>query len=276
MAIQVTFQLDSPRERADVSKCISAMEASQNPYGNRQTQVLSGRQTSDIQEYSSKIKELEKSNKDLQDDIERYRKQTERDAKTIEKLQQEKDVLIKENEAKIKEAEEAMKLAEEADEKTSKVSSEFEQRLQKQTAQFNEIIKNRNAEHEDAVRRLNDRIAELQKQLEIYNPSINMRTSSETTYYRVEGNMLVETNSTDAEYMAQNMGDKNYRFQFNFEKGPVREACANREVMLFPFCDIIEDSENASIIRPDDWGTAVMTGGDLKIETKAKIRLSRD
>ena len=88
--------------------------------------------------------------------------------------------------------------------------------------------------------------------------------------------MLVETNSIDAEYVAQSMGDKNYRFQFNFEKGPVREACANREVILFPFCDIIEDSENASIIRPDDWGTAVMTGGVLKIETKAKIKLSRD
>lgn len=86
----------------------------------------------------------------------------------------------------------------------------------------------------------------------------------------------METNSMDAPYMAQRMENDKYQFQFNFEKGPVQEACMNRTELLLPFCDIVEEAENPSIIRPSEWGIAILVGGDLKVETKAKINLYRD
>lgn len=274
MPIQVTFQLDNSRERADMAKYINAIEACQNPYSNRQAQTSFGRQVSDNQD-SAKIKELEKEKKELQDDLERYRKQAEKDAKALEKYQQELITLQKENEKKINEAEKALKLAEEVERKSNKIEADYKLKLQEKDAERKREINRLNDLREGEEKKLHNRIDELLKQLEIYNPSLNMRTNAEISYYKVEGNMLVETNSMDAPYSAQSMGDNKYRFQFNWEKGPVQEACANKADLLIPFCDIVEETENPSVIKPGDWGTAIMVGGDLKVETKAKIKLYR-
>lgn len=275
MPIQVTFQLDNSRERADMAKYINAIDASQYQYGNRQAQSSFGRQGTEYQD-AQKVKDLEKTNKELQEDIKRHLQNNIKNEERIKKLQEELETLRKENENKIKDAEENKKLYEEACDDNKKMKAEFELKLQEKDAELereiNRVIDFRKGEE----KKLQYKIDELQKQLEIYNPSLNMRTNAETSYYKVDGNMLIETNIKDAPYMAQSMGDNKYRFQFNFEKGPIQEACANRGNFLLPFCDIIEETENPSIIRPAEWGTATMIGGELKVETKAKIKLYRD
>jgi hypothetical protein len=275
MPIQVTFQLDNALERADMAKYINAIEGSQFPNGNRQTRSPYDRQIADIQD-SAREKELEKENKELQEEINRHQQNNIKNEEKIKKLTEELDALRDENENKIKEAEENKKLFEEACEDNKKMKAEYELKLQEKDAEkkreINRVIDFRKGEE----RKLQDKIDELLKQLEIYNPSLNMRTNAETTYYKVDGNMLVETNIKDAPYMAQSMGDNKYRFQFNFEKGPIQEACANKDDILLPFCDILEEAEDPSVIRPAEWGTATMIGGDLRVETKAKIKLYRD
>ncbi len=275
MPIQVTFQLDNARERADMAKYINAIEESQFPNGNKQTRFPYDRQIADIQD-PARVKELEKENKELQEDINRHQQNNIKNEEKIKKLNEELDALRDENEHKIIEAEENKKLFEEACEDNKKMKAEYELKLQEKDAEkkreINRVIDFRKGEE----RKLQDKIDELLKQLEIYNPSLNMRTNAETTYYKVDGNMLVETNIKDAPYMAQSMGDNKYRFQFNFEKGPIQEACANKDDILLPFCDILEEAENPSVIRPAEWGTATMIGGDLRVDTKAKIKLYRD
>lgn len=275
MPIQVTFQLDNARERADMAKYINAIEESQFPNGNKQTRFPYDRQIADIQD-PARVKELEKENKELQEDINRHQQNNIKNEEKIKKLNEELDALRDENEHKIIEAEENKKLFEEACEDNKKMKAEYELKLQEKDAEkkreINRVIDFRKGEE----RKLQDKIDELLKQLEIYNPSLNMRTNAETTYYKVDGNMLVETNIKDAPYMAQSMGDNKYRFQFNFEKGPIQEACANKDDILLPFCDILEEAEDPSVIRPAEWGTATMIGGDLRVETKAKIKLYRD
>jgi len=275
MPIQVTFQLDNARERADMAKYINAIEESQFPNGNRQLRSSYDRKVADIQD-SERVKELEKENKELHEDINRHQQNNIKNEEKLNKLNEELNALRDENENKIKEAEDYKKLFEEACEDNKKIKQEYELKLQEKDAEekreINRVIDFRKGEE----KKLQDKIDELLKQLEIYNPSLNMRTNAETSYYKVDGNMLVETNIKDAPYMAQGMGNNKYRFQFNFEKGPIQEACANKDDILLPFCDILEEAEDPSIIRPAEWGTATMIGGDLKVETKAKIKLYRD
>jgi chromosome segregation ATPase len=275
MPIQVTFQLDNARERADMAKYISAIEGNQYLNGNRQMQSQYGRQIAESQDVA-RVKELEKEKKELQEEIKIHQQNNIKNEEKINKLNEELNALRDENENKIREAEDNKKLFEEACEENKKIKQEYELKLQEKDAEkkreINRVIDFRKGEE----RKLQDKIDELLKQLEIYNPSLNMRTNAETSYYKVDGNMLVETNIKDAPYMAQGMGDNKYRFQFNFEKGPIQEACANKDNILLPFCDILEEAENPSIIRPAEWGTATMMGGDLKVETKAKIKLYRD
>lgn len=275
MPIQVTFQLDNSRERADMAKYINAIDASQYPYGSRQAQSSFDRLGTEIQD-ATKMKELEKENKELQDEIKKHQQNNVKNDEKILKLQDELVALRAENEIKINEAEENKRLFEEACEDKSKMKAEYELKLEKKDAELQREINRVIDFWKGKEKKLQDKIDELLKQLEIYNPSLNMRTSAETSYYKVDGNMLTETNIKDAPYMAQSMGDNKYRFQFNFEKGPVQEACANKDSFLLPFCEIIEETENPSIIRPADWGTATMIGGDLKVDTKAKIKLYRD
>lgn len=275
MPIQVTFQLDNSRERADMAKYINAIEASQYPYGSRQAQSSFDRLGTESQD-ATKMKELEKESKALQEDIKRHQQNNIKNEERIKKLQEELEALRAENENKIHEAEEYKNLFEEACKENEKLKAEYESKLQEKDAELkceiNRVIDFR----EGKEKKLQDKIDELQKQLEIYNPSLNMRTSAETSYYKVDGNMLTETNMKDAPYKAQSMGDNKYMFQFNFEKGPVQEACANKGNFLLPFCEIIEETENPCVIRPVEWGTATMIGGDLRVETKAKIKLYRD
>lgn len=263
MAIQVTFQLDSPRERAEVSKCINALEDNKYPFGNRQL----GKQGDAHEE--SRVKELEKKNKELVDENESYRKNTAKDTEKIEKLiQQLKD--------KNGEVELATQLAKEAEENAVKMKEEHEKTIKKIEFEHKREIEKLSKDWGIKEEELKDIIDDLRKQLEIYNPSINMDATSETTYYNVDGELLIQTNSLDAPYLAQNRGDNKFNYQFNFEKGPVREACSKKDLMLLPFCDIEEEAENSSNIRPGKWGVAIMEGGDLKVETKAKIKLYRD
>lgn len=263
MAIQVTFQLDSPRERADVGKCINALEDNKYPFGNRQI----GKQVDTHEE--SRIKELEEKNKELVKENDAYRKNTAKEAERIEKLVQE----LKE---KKEEADLSAQLAKEAEEKAAKMKEEHEKTIEKIESEHKKEIEKLSKEWGIKESELKGRIEDMRKRLEIYEPSINMSANSETTYYNVDDDLLVQTNSLDAPYFAKNRGDGKFNYQFNYEKGPVREACSKKDSMLLPFCDIEEEAENPSNIRPGEWGIAIMQGGDLKVEKKAKIKLYRD
>lgn len=274
MAIQITFQLDSSRERADVVKCINALEINPYPCENKQDQAIQERQSVNTPEYIAQLQELEKKNKELQDEICRFRKQTEKDAKTIYKLEQEKEALTKEKDDKIKEAEDAMSIAKEAEEKATK----YEERYKKQTAECNDMIAKLKKEQSDEVEKLNEKIQNLQKQIENYKPSVGLNMDSEQLYFNVDGNLLTQTNSDDAEYIAKRYGENLYKFQFNWKKGPVREACTKRNEKILPFCDIIEgeDIEAVGRIDPGKWGDAIMKGDDLEVFAKAEIKLLKD
>ncbi|MCR5642257.1 MAG: hypothetical protein K6G32_02810 [Prevotella sp.] len=278
MAIQVTFQLDSPRERADVLKCINSLDANQITYGNKSMQISSGSQAVDNSEYLSKIKELERKNKDLQEDIDKYSKQTAKDAKIIANLQQENKVLNQDNVIKIKDAEDAMKLAEEADKKAKTVKEDCEQRLKRQTDHYNDEVKRLKNAHYDEIAKLNDRIRELKIQMENFNPSLSLNMNSEQMYFNVDGNILTRTNSADAEYIAQCSNDNRYKFQFNWQKGPIREACAKRKEKILPFCDIKDGMDLVDVgrIEPGKWGEAIMKGDDLEVIVKAELILLKD
>lgn len=226
MPIQVTFQLDNSRERADMAKYINAIEASQYPYGNRQAQSSFGRQVTENQD-ADKVKELEKENKELREDIKRHQQNNIKNEERIKKLQEELDTLRDENENKIKEAEENKKLFEEACEDNKKMKADFEQELRKKDAELkkeiNRVIDFRDKREEE----LKAKIIGLQKQLEVWNPSISAENGTGQMYYTVDGDSLIRTMDDAALYVAHSIGNNMYNFQFNCKKGPIREAYLN-------------------------------------------------
>lgn len=126
--------------------------------------------------------------------------------------------------------------------------------------------------------RLMKEIKTLQKKIETYEPNTGTN-SGENLYYNVDGNILTQTNDDKAPYVArvQSSDCKTYIFQFNIDKGPIVEACAKRDLIITPFCEIIEEvPEGANSIGWGPWGTAKITSsGDLRIETKAQIKLKK-
>ena len=277
MPIQVTFQLDNSRERADMAKYINAIEASQYPYGSRQAQTVYNRQMADSQD-SVKLKELEKEKKELLEEIERYRKQTEKDARALDKFQQESEVLKKENEKKTKEAEEAWKLAEETEKNSARMKAEYERLLQQKDDELKREIKRVVDFRDEKDKKLNEKISELQKQLEVWNPSINTEGSTGQMFYTVDGDSLIRTMDDAALYVAHSTGNNMYKFQFNCKKGPIREAFLNKDTDILPFCEIVSggDLESVGRIEPVELGQAVMSNDELKVINKAKIKLYRD
>lgn len=277
MPIQVTFQLDNSRERADMAKYINAIETSQYLYGNRQTQSSFGRQDTVSQDVA-KVKELEKDNKALQEDIKRHQQNNIKNEERIKKLQEELDTLRAENENKIKEAEDNKKLFEKASDDNKKMKDNYERKLQQKDDELKTEIRRVEDSREEIVKKLKEKISELQKQLEVWNPSINTEGSTGQMFYLVDGDSLKRTMDDAALYVAHSEGNNIYKFQFNLKKGPIREAFLNKETDILPFCEIIAggDLESVGRIEPIELGQAVMSNDELKVINKAKIKLYRD
>lgn len=277
MPIQVTFLLDNSRERADMAKVINAFEASQYPYGNRQAQSSFVRQGIESQD-AAKVKGLEKENKELQEDIKRHQQNNIKNEEKIKKLQEELDTLRAENEIKIKEAEDNKKLFEEACEENKKMKDDYNRMLQQKDNELKAEIRKVVNFRDEKEKELHEKINELQKQLEVWNPSINSEGSTGQMFYTVGGDSLIRTMDDSALYVAHSAGNNIYKFQFNCKKGPIREAFLNKDKDILPFCEIVSggDLESVGRIEPVELGRAVMSNDDLKVIIKAKIKLYRD
>ena len=277
MPIQVTFQLDNARERADMAKYINAIEESQFPNGNKQTRSPYDRQIADIQD-PARVKELEKENKELQEDINRHQQNNIKNEEKIKKLNEELDALRDENEHKIIEAEENKKLFEEACKENEKMKDKYDRMLQQKDNELKAEIRRVVAFRDEKEKKLNEKITELQKQLEVWNPSINTEGSTGQMFYTVDGDSLIRTMDDAALYVAHSAGNNMYKFQFNCKKGPIREAFLNKEADILPFCEIVVggDLESVGRIEPVELGQAVMSNDELRVINKAKIKLYRD
>lgn len=146
----------------------------------------------------------------------------------------------------------------------------------------NVTYKTRLAEKEGEIENLRDcnenlkkQISELQQRLNEYEPSIGAKPG-EFKYFKIDGQCLTETNSTDAPYQVK-IGDNGLcMFHFNIDKGPVSDACNKRDEMLLPFCEIIDECQNANELKKGAWGEAIITqSGELQIKRKARINLIR-
>lgn len=277
MPIQVTFQLDNARERADMAKYISAIEGNQYLNGNRQMQTQYGRQIAESQDVA-RVKELEKEKKELQEEIKLHQQNNIKNEDKIKKLQTELDILRDENVKKIKEAEDNKKLFEEACEENRKMKESYDRMLQQKDNELQAEIRRVVDFRDEREKKLNEKISELQKQLEVWNPSINTEGSMGQMFYTVDGDSLIRTMDDAALYVAHSAGDNMYKFQFNCKKGPIREAFLNKETDILPFCEIVAggDLESVGRIEPVELGQAVMSNEDLKVIMKARIKLYRD
>jgi len=277
MPIQVTFQLDNARERADMAKYISAIEGNQYLNGNRQPQPPYGRQIAESPDFA-RVKELEKEKKDLQELINKHQQNNIKNEDKIKKLQAELDTLLGENEKNIKEAEDYKKLFEEACEDNKKKDEKYNHMLQQKDKERQDEIIRVVSLRDEREKKLNEKISELQKQLEVWNPSINTEGSMGQMFYTVDGDSLIRTNDDAALYIAHSVGNNLYKFQFNCKKGPIREAFLKKETDILPFCKIVAggDLESVGRIEPVELGQAVMSNDDLKVIVKAKIKLYRD
>jgi len=273
MAIQITFLLDDSSERAQVAKCINALEE-KNTSSIEDNVITPNSQQQEIGGNSAEVERLKQEIVDLKDAVKRYRKQTEKDQTLIGKLGEDIATLRKENEAKVKDAEDSLRMAEESEGKLKESNKQWQGKIDALVATHKENVRNLNEQYNSEKELLNRRIEALKKQLEAYVPSISSMGSNEKRYFKIDGDYLAETLSNEAPYMAIDTGE-GYCFQFNYEKGPVGEACRNKEMMLLPFCEITDNVEGASGIVPDGWGLAIMSGGVLKVQKKAKVKLER-
>lgn len=235
------------------------------------TQISSPRQS--VPTYSSsQIEELIKENaqykttkRELEEDIKRFRKEMHKNQEVIQSKESIIDKLTKENESlktQLNNAENRIKKSEE----------EALKFLDEEHSRYLELERNSGNEKERLMKEINI----LQKKIETYEPNTGSN-SGENLFYNVDSNILTQTNDDKAPYIArvQSSDGKTYIFQFNKDKGPAVEACEKRESLILPFCEIIEEvPDGANSIGWGTWGTAKITNsGDLKIETKAQIKL---
>lgn len=153
--------------------------------------------------------------------------------------------------------------------KAKKTEQDYAEKLKEDRSKYIELqIKTTNEREE-----LEQEIKRLKEKIEIYEPYIG-GSSGEVLYYDIEDNVLTQTIDRKAPYIGKLSDGGFYHFQFNKDKGPVIQACKDRENMLIPFCTITEETPDANSIEWIEWGKAKSTAANtLKVETKAKIKL---
>lgn len=215
-------------------------------------------------EKDKKIKELEKQLEQCKRDCEAQEEKIAQKDKEIGTLTKEVDNLSQKNE-------EERRFHEMERKEFEQKEIEFNQTLSKKDDAYRKLQRDQGNE----INGLKKKNLELQKQLEQFIPNIES-VSGDIKYFQVDGDKLMETNSDDAYYQARIGNDRNCAFQFNIEKGHVKEACSNRDSILLPFCNIIEEHSQGNNIAPGKWGKATLTSsGELIIIEKAEIKLTR-
>lgn len=216
-------------------------------------------------EMTKQISDLKSQKEDLEKDIKRYQQQVEKDNSRIDKLNSdldEKQNQIKQLEQKVAEKDKTIKDSENL----------YEQLIKDEQAKYRKLERDLN----NQLNNQSQQIQTLKKKLENYERcGANI---GEDTFYRVDTfskKLLIETKDDKAPYIARAIDNEKCEFQFNINSGPVKEACnSNNELLIF--CDVIEQEENASTIKWAKWGTARRnSSGDLIVESKAQVKLTR-
>lgn len=121
---------------------------------------------------------------------------------------------------------------------------------------------------------LQGRISELEKKLSVYEPSLN--GGEELKYFNIESMHLLETCDNSAPFVGRVDSNSNAIFNFNIDKGEHRRFSQN-PTELKDFCEIVESIDDANHIGLGEWGRGrYLQGGMLIVDTKAKIKLTRE
>lgn len=227
---------------------------------------FSGNTPSYTADFMEKISQLESEKRELEQDIKRYNKEVQKNQQEIQTKNSSIETLKEENKNLQSLLEEAQQHVKESEDNCMKMLAEEQEKYRK--------LK-QNTEYER--RTLEREIEKLKGKIEMYEPNIGIRFG-EDQFYNISGTVLVQTMDDKAPYIAKMQSDGNsYIFQFNKNKGPVVQACENRDEMLNPFCMIIgEIPDGANSIGWGTWGTAKSTpSGDLKVEIPAQIKLTK-
>lgn len=146
------------------------------------------------------------------------------------------------------------------DEKLASVESDYKKRIMDMQTDYNKTNDNLRAKNKA-----------LERRLEIYEP-INLNSAGEPIYYEVKDGSLRQTVFENAKYVGYENNGK-ITYQFNIEKGPVKEALQNKESDLRPFCDFEVETLDGTDIIHSQWGKGIIHGQYLDIEKKAKIKI---
>lgn len=223
---------------------------------------FSGNTPSYTADFMEKISQLESEKWELEQDIKRYNKEVQKNQQEIQAKNSSIETLKEENKSLQSQLEEAQQYV-----------KKIEKMLDEEREKFRKLEQNTVYER----RTLELEIEKLKGKIEMYEPNIGIRFG-EDQFYNISGTVLVQTMDDKAPYIAKMQSDGNsYIFQFNNNKGPVVQACENKDEMLKPFCRIIgEIPDGANSIGWDKWGTAKSTpSGDLKVEIPAQIKLTK-
>lgn len=148
----------------------------------------------------------------------------------------------------------------------------------KESEELNSLhVKYQKVESEN--KQLKIELDDLKKQSEVMNQELaNYSTSygvdnpTENRLFKVEYGMLKETKTrAQSYYIANRDGDK-YKYRF-YESGPEVQACAERQIYLDPFCEIISSVEGANRIEHKEMGYLEIIGTVVNVKQKCKINL---
>jgi len=296
---EIKFDPTSPQERSrvieyliqlckdDVERTLSRVCGMRSP---QVSSTYSHQQFLDkINELNGTVRILEEQKKTLEDkitdmnsDLERYQKVVSKHDSKIESKDTEiaklKEQVDKLQQHLQKTEQDAKQAAKEADDKLTEEQIKYESELEKKENQIQQLESDRIKE----TRKLGKEIERLQTQLQEFVPNIGGVLGEEQGYQLDEAAQsptLTQTMDYSAPYIVVISDNGKARFHFNIEKGPATEAIAKRNSMLAPFCEIIEEMDNANSIQLAGEGIATISSmGDLRssdVITKAKIRLVR-
>lgn len=112
----------------------------------------------------------------------------------------------------------------------------------------------------------------MNQKLANYSTSYGVDNPTENRLFKVESGMLKETKTrAQSYYIANRDGDK-YKYRF-YESGPEVQACAERQIYLDPFCEIVSSVEGANRIEHKEMGYLEIIGTVVNVKQKCKINL---
>lgn len=135
-----------------------------------------------------------------------------------------------------------------------------------------EIIESENVKLKKELDELLKQNEVMNQDLAKYSTSYGVENPTENILFKVESGMLKETRTrAQSCYIANRDGNK-YKYRF-YESGPEVQACADRQIYLDPFCEIVSSVEGANRIEHKEMGYLEIIGSVVYIKQKCKINL---